>query len=354
MKNLSLLGLLIIIALFNIINVNAANACKGWQIDSVGNPIITNTYTEEGVECGSTINSRNKFMGKCWEKVSGNMFTGKVYNIYNANLGECTKPFDANQYVGCSNFKTKEKCYANNSCEWNEEVHCYNLALGIESGTNYKKDSSESDYCAQYNNDAKGCVSTGRCSHSLEIGCYKRPTNQTASNNNCGDYNADGYTCNYSGYCKFVPSEGCIFDSNSPYNNSNSGSNGGSGNGSISDIDCSTLSEADCAGYCYWNGSACIDSLHNVEADCNGVFDAIQGDLQAALNAIRIIGPLLVGVYTVLDFLKAVTQKDADALKKAGQKLLKRVILIVLLFFLPILVELLLSFLDSSITTCVD
>lgn len=92
-------------------------------------------------------------------------------------------------------------------------------------------------------------------------------------------------------------------------------------------------------------------------ADCAGQ-NAILGNvndpnsvawlLQKLLNYARIIGPFLVFILSSLDYLKAVFSSDDDSIKKANQKLITRLVLVVALFILPTLVSFLLNILGFT------
>lgn len=91
------------------------------------------------------------------------------------------------------------------------------------------------------------------------------------------------------------------------------------------------------------------------EEVCEGLLGPnLKKDLQSVLKIIRILGPILVVFLTSFEFITAVTSKDEDAIKKCSKKLVTRLILVVVLFFLPVLLDLLLSFLDSKYTTCIN
>ena len=77
--------------------------------------------------------------------------------------------------------------------------------------------------------------------------------------------------------------------------------------------------------------------------------------LQEIMDAIRIIAPLLVLVLSVIEYISAVTSKSADGLKKANGRLVKRLILMVVLFILPSFINVILGFfLGPEYNTCVD
>lgn len=92
-------------------------------------------------------------------------------------------------------------------------------------------------------------------------------------------------------------------------------------------------------------------------ADCAGQ-NAILGNvndpnsvawlLQKLLDYARVIGPFLVLILSSLDYLKAVFSSDDDSIKKANQKLITRLVLVVALFLLPMLVSFLLNILGFT------
>src|SRR5574344_472438 len=67
---------------------------------------------------------------------------------------------------------------------------------------------------------------------------------------------------------------------------------------------------------------------------CTDILGGILPDLQSILKIIRIVGPLLVIVLSIFEYLSAIAAKNDDALKKCNSRLIKRLILVALLFFL--------------------
>ena len=91
-------------------------------------------------------------------------------------------------------------------------------------------------------------------------------------------------------------------------------------------------------GYCT---IATNDSDQEVER-CEVLPKAIENYIKQALKLIRWGGLVLMIVLGTLDFVKASASDDQDAIKKAGQNFIKRLIAVIILFLLPILVELIL------------
>ena len=70
-------------------------------------------------------------------------------------------------------------------------------------------------------------------------------------------------------------------------------------------------------------------------------------DLYGALKIIRIVAPLLVIIYSTLDTIKALTKGDGGAeLKKVAQRFGKRAIYAIILFFLPMLINIFMQMAD--------
>lgn len=87
---------------------------------------------------------------------------------------------------------------------------------------------------------------------------------------------------------------------------------------------------------------------HKLDEDittCEGLLGSPdrEGDvahfLQQIFNVIKYLGPLFCLVFSVVDFVKAAASQDKEALAKAAKTSLKRIILAMLLFFIPLLID---------------
>ena len=105
------------------------------------------------------------------------------------------------------------------------------------------------------------------------------------------------------------------------------------------------------------------EDKYNQDQDCDGTNNSILGDpndensvawlLQQILNFIKIIGPVLVVLLSGVDFLIVIFKSDDEAMGKAQRKLVKRLVLAALLFFIPLLVEVILDIFGiTSSATC--
>lgn len=81
---------------------------------------------------------------------------------------------------------------------------------------------------------------------------------------------------------------------------------------------------------------------------------ALKDDLQNVFNLMKIVLPLLVIGLSVFDFIKAITGKDEKDVKKAFSKFVKRIVLAIVFFFLPILINALLDFFMIDSAVCVE
>ena len=63
--------------------------------------------------------------------------------------------------------------------------------------------------------------------------------------------------------------------------------------------------------------------------------DSVAWLLQQILNYIRALGPAIVVVLSGVEFAKVIVTGDDDGMKKAQKKLITRLILVALLFFVP-------------------
>ena len=75
--------------------------------------------------------------------------------------------------------------------------------------------------------------------------------------------------------------------------------------------------------------------------------------LQQVLDFIKVVGPILVVVLSSIDFAKVIVKSDDEAMGKARKKLITRLALAALLFFIPMLVTVMLDLFGlTSESTC--
>lgn len=82
---------------------------------------------------------------------------------------------------------------------------------------------------------------------------------------------------------------------------------------------------------------------------CNGILTpGAYQILQDALNVIRIVVPMLLIVLGSVDLGTAVVSEDKDSLKKATSRLIKRCLAAIVIFFIPLIVNVLINLVESS------
>jgi len=81
---------------------------------------------------------------------------------------------------------------------------------------------------------------------------------------------------------------------------------------------------------------------------CEVIPDSIRTWINDTLNLVKYIALALVIVLGILDFLKAAGSGEAEAMKKSGTSFLKRIIAVIILFLLPLIVDLILNLIEIA------
>jgi len=80
--------------------------------------------------------------------------------------------------------------------------------------------------------------------------------------------------------------------------------------------------------------------MYVLTSDCGGIFDdEVINFLQDVFNVVKFLAPILTLVFTSMDFIKAAASQDKEALQKAAKIALKRVVLAMCLYFIPVLIN---------------
>ena len=91
----------------------------------------------------------------------------------------------------------------------------------------------------------------------------------------------------------------------------------------------------------------------DADAACDSIFGGEFGlQLKQILNIIKFFVPILIIGLAVADFVKAITAQSQDELKKAVNKLIKRLIIGILIFVLPTLLEFILKLAGIEFGVC--
>ena len=91
---------------------------------------------------------------------------------------------------------------------------------------------------------------------------------------------------------------------------------------------------------------------HNFDVTCESIMDGNFGKIvRTIMNIIRLVGIALLVLFGAFDFIKPIVSGDQDELQKSGGKFVKRLIIFVLILFVPAIIELLLSLIGRSCNT---
>lgn len=89
------------------------------------------------------------------------------------------------------------------------------------------------------------------------------------------------------------------------------------------------------------------------QMSCDSLGD-FRTDLQNLFNLLKIIVPLLVIGLSIYDFIKAITAKDNKDIKDAFKRMLKRFVYAIILFFLPVILNLVLDLIVTNSDVCIS
>lgn len=99
--------------------------------------------------------------------------------------------------------------------------------------------------------------------------------------------------------------------------------------------------------------------LANVKCGSITIDGMVPAFTSAVVNIIKILIPIILIIFGILDLAKAITGNDEKVMKEAQGKLIKRIVYAVIVFFVVALVQFIFGVLsnaggDSSATSCVD
>lgn len=155
----------------------------------------------------------------------------------------------------------------------------------------------------------------------------------------CTDYNDEG-NCpledEEGNKCKWTETEGCVFSSGTE----------------------SSTTEKKCVQEDgkYYDANGNEVNIDEFEKSCNvdcGIFGGAFGALlKDALSLIRFAVPIIIIGLSIIDFIKATAAQNEAEVKKAATKLVQRMIVGVIIFLLPTLIEFVLAIADIPYGTC--
>ncbi len=93
-------------------------------------------------------------------------------------------------------------------------------------------------------------------------------------------------------------------------------------------------------------------SIGNGKVDCSIFENGFGQFLMEAYKLIKFVVPILIIAFAIADFVKAMASQDEAEVKKSANKLVKRLVIGVLIFVLPTLIEYILSLAGLDYGTC--
>lgn len=91
----------------------------------------------------------------------------------------------------------------------------------------------------------------------------------------------------------------------------------------------------------------------SVDKNCNAL-GGFKDDLQSIFNAFKIVAPILTLVLSSFEYMTSITSKDGEGLKKANKRLINRIILVAILFFLPIILNVIIDLMFPGSGVCIS
>lgn len=112
-------------------------------------------------------------------------------------------------------------------------------------------------------------------------------------------------------------------------------------------------------------GFACTPVLARNISSCDSLISSnvlidekIPNTVSIVINVIKIVVPILLVVFGMIDLMKGITSQKEDEIKKGQQLFIKRLISGAVVFFVFVIVQLIISFVaggeNENIMTCVD
>ena len=96
-----------------------------------------------------------------------------------------------------------------------------------------------------------------------------------------------------------------------------------------------------------------LENEVKIDKSCNEL-GGFKDDLQSIFNAFKIVAPILTLVLSSFEYMTSITSKDGEGLKKANKRLINRIILVAILFFMPILLNIILDIIYPGSGVCVS
>lgn len=93
-------------------------------------------------------------------------------------------------------------------------------------------------------------------------------------------------------------------------------------------------------------------NMGSEDATCSAL-GSFKDDLQSIFNAFKIIAPILTLVLSTFEYVTTILNKELENMKKTNKRFITRLVLVVVLYFIPVILNLLLGIIFPGSGTCV-
>lgn len=109
-----------------------------------------------------------------------------------------------------------------------------------------------------------------------------------------------------------------------------------------------------CGLFIFFSVSECVNAFSNVQVldGCSVLSENQRNDLQLVWTALRIVTPVLLVVLIMKDMIQAVTAGEEKQIKEAQSNAIKRIIVGIIIMFVPTIVNLILDLIGNNLDTC--
>ena len=109
-----------------------------------------------------------------------------------------------------------------------------------------------------------------------------------------------------------------------------------------------------CGLFIFFSVNECVNAFSSVQVldGCSVLSPNQQKDLQLAWTALWVVTPVLLVVLITKDMLQAVIAGEEKQIKEAQSRAIKRIIVGVIIMFVPTIVNLILDLMGKGLDTC--
>lgn len=332
----------------NIVDSRKQKECNNRSV-SISNPIKSNHNAWVDKSTGNLIQSSDDCPKSIWCKYSNNKYTCYKTKDH-SGVEEYTS--NSNSGYGCS-FKKGDAYKVNGKIKKSDATICeYAQVGGRDQCQSYDQTSGAAEYCITA--EATVTIYNGKMTATVK----GNPTYGT--NSYAGKYTANDATIKKYAKGKTCPKQFCFNSSSKIFSYTKKDYS------TCFDDRESAINEKKNQGYDKPGDSSNDDDSHYDEDDrtpddinwddaegCD-MFGQLLVIIKEIFNTIKWVISFGLVLLTMFDFLKAVVSGDDDTTKKAFNKFVKRIMIVILIFLLPELIDFIISAFKLNVESCVN